>query len=714
MKEIGGILVGVILLTINGLSQTTFQKAYVQEAGDVKIFDAIETSDGGYAMAGLHGAPGSEVAMLTKLNCQAEVEWSHSFGSASSVQNIHIRLLETGDQHLVMVNTAGDYFSNSQDVIVVKSALDGTTAWQRRYGGTGNDVGNGIIQTADGTYVICGNTSAYGSDAGSAYEDAFVMKIDPDGNVLWSTTIGNSDAYDGAYSVDEDPLTGRIVAGGRMIVNGTFYSMIATLDGSGQLQWVRAYGADNHGTFGYAVKVDSGGNYLLAGSTTLLGADFTAYSDPFMIKAEPVAGDTLWSRVYPPTDDLFDNASGIVLGSGGEYIMSVATASYGAFTTGFVPNKHALYAISGDGVLNQARIYNTGGSHYPFVRNTNDGGVLISGFSNQYTVPCCNFQPLLIKTDGALTSGCNENDVTGYTNTEFAAWQVASPTVVTDTGFDATPFTSSGDVGFTAINTLCESVSGLIAAFEWNGECANDTISFFDLSTGNIDSWLWDFGNGQSSTEQNPTVVFDNDAIYNVTLTVSNTCESASITEEVTILFSPTADGGPDVEIVEGEEAELGGDPTGPTSADFLWFPQETLDNPTIPNPDAFPEVTTYYTVTVTMPNGCSSLDSVLVIVLEKPPVDTSGSLFVPTVFSPNNDGTNDLLWVYGGPFIAYSIEIFNRWGEKVFESDDQFKPWDGKYRGTDCQVGAYYYSLLIRAPNGDESRKTGNITIFR
>lgn len=715
MKNLIASAFGAILLVNSVFSQSTFQRTYGLAGADLMVFDAIETSDGGMAMAGLYIGSEGEVAMLVKLDCLGAVAWTRACGVAGADHNTHIRIMETSDQRLVMVNTTGNFLANTQDVVLTVSALDGSPLWQRSYGGSGNDAGNGIMQSADGNYVVCGNTGAYGTDAGTAYEDAFVMKIDAGGNVLWSVTLGNAAVNDGAFSLDEDMASGNLLVGGRMTANGSTYAMLASVSGTGTVQWVKGYGADNHATTGFAVRVDYDGQYLLAGSSTLAGSDYTAATDPFLIKVAPATGDTLWTRLYAPSDAGPDHASGIALAAdSSSYILSVATASYAAFTSGEIPDKHALFATGTDGMLMAATLYNAGGSLYPHVRSTADGGVLLSGYSNQYTEPCCHFQPLLVKTDAALQSGCNEGAVTAETGYAWGAWNVIAPTLETGTGFTAVEFSGEGVLSFPTAQTLCENPPGLLAAFEWEGNCAGDSISFFDLSTGNVDQWLWDFGNGQTSTAQNPKVVFGSHATYEVTLTLSNSCQSVSATEEVVILFSPAADAGPDWQIVEGNETELGGNPTGPTSASFQWFPPQSLDNPNIQNPDAFPDITTQYQVLVTMPNGCSALDSVMVIVIEKPPVDTSGSLFVPTVFSPNNDGTNDLLWVFGGPFTAFSIEIFNRWGELVFESDDQFKAWDGKFRGTDCQIGAYYFSLLVRTPNGTESRKTGNITLFR
>jgi gliding motility-associated-like protein len=95
------------------------------------------------------------------------------------------------------------------------------------------------------------------------------------------------------------------------------------------------------------------------------------------------------------------------------------------------------------------------------------------------------------------------------------------------------------------------------------------------------------------------------------------------------------------------------------------------------------------------------------------PPVDTVMSQ-VPMAFSPNGDGNNDILYVYGGPMISMSFDIYDRWGEKMFSSTSQDIGWDGNYNGRKASSGVYVYTLRAVFSDGETSNTKGTITLVR
>lgn len=86
----------------------------------------------------------------------------------------------------------------------------------------------------------------------------------------------------------------------------------------------------------------------------------------------------------------------------------------------------------------------------------------------------------------------------------------------------------------------------------------------------------------------------------------------------------------------------------------------------------------------------------------------------VPTGFTPNGDGHNDLLFVKGGPFKAMKFRVYNNWGEKIFETEDQLKGWDGTKDGKDQPVGVYVWTLEVDLYNNRTVRKNGDVTLMR
>ncbi|MEW6469817.1 MAG: gliding motility-associated C-terminal domain-containing protein [Bacteroidota bacterium] len=89
-------------------------------------------------------------------------------------------------------------------------------------------------------------------------------------------------------------------------------------------------------------------------------------------------------------------------------------------------------------------------------------------------------------------------------------------------------------------------------------------------------------------------------------------------------------------------------------------------------------------------------------------------NLYVPNAFTPNGDGINDLFGAKGDGIIEYSIQIFNRWGELVFESSDINKQWDGTYKGQIAETGAYAYSITAYGEKTNRISKSGTVTLIQ
>ncbi|MFA5541522.1 MAG: gliding motility-associated C-terminal domain-containing protein, partial [Bacteroidales bacterium] len=89
-------------------------------------------------------------------------------------------------------------------------------------------------------------------------------------------------------------------------------------------------------------------------------------------------------------------------------------------------------------------------------------------------------------------------------------------------------------------------------------------------------------------------------------------------------------------------------------------------------------------------------------------------NIFVANIFTPNGDGKNDILRVEGDFIENIYFAIFDRWGEKVFETKDKNKGWDGKHRGKECIQGVYYYRLEVECEKGKTYFGSGDVTLVR
>ena len=184
--------------------------------------------------------------------------------------------------------------------------------------------------------------------------------------------------------------------------------------------------------------------------------------------------------------------------------------------------------------------------------------------------------------------------------------------------------------------------------------------------------------------------------VYYVALT-NGSCESARQAVPVTILPLPEITSTPEITIRLGEKTTL--EATGGVS--YKWKPATNLSDPQSARPVAQPEETTVYTVTATSADGCTSSAQVTVKVLLE--------LIIPTAISPNGDGVNETWEIINiNRYPDARVQIFDRWGGKVYESIGYQNNWNGTRQGKTLPVGTYFYVITLNAA----SKLTGPLSI--
>lgn len=240
------------------------------------------------------------------------------------------------------------------------------------------------------------------------------------------------------------------------------------------------------------------------------------------------------------------------------------------------------------------------------------------------------------------------------------------------------------------------------------GFCAGTCIGFTDNSTGTPTGWNWQFPGAtpSSSTSQNPTnICFNTAGTYTIVLIVNNAFGTDTSFSTVTVGSPPTADAGAAVSIAIGNQTTLTA--TGGTGT-YSWSPSNGLGSPNSASTTASPTVTTTYTVTFTDANGCSDSDTVTVQVIE------AYGIFIPSAFSPNDDGANDMLFCYGAGIKSMEFVVFDRFGEKVFESKSVNDGWDGTFRGKPMSSGIYAYYCTAEFFDGSSKQLKGDVSLVR
>ena len=162
--------------------------------------------------------------------------------------------------------------------------------------------------------------------------------------------------------------------------------------------------------------------------------------------------------------------------------------------------------------------------------------------------------------------------------------------------------------------------------------------------------------------------------------------------------------------IFKGEQVQLNA--TQNQGYSYNWSPIDLISNPIISNPTSTPLQNIIFTVIVKDTNYCINEDTVSVSVLEYE-CDLK-QIFIPNAFSPNGDGINDELKVRSAILKTMNLEIYDRWGNKVFESNDINYGWNGKFKGQIEPAEVYGYIFSGECLQGEKITSKGNVTLLR
>jgi gliding motility-associated-like protein len=237
--------------------------------------------------------------------------------------------------------------------------------------------------------------------------------------------------------------------------------------------------------------------------------------------------------------------------------------------------------------------------------------------------------------------------------------------------------------------------------------CSGESINFTSSGGG---TYTWDGPVSYNSNLQNP--VIDPASVANsgtYTLTVNNGGCTDTAQVNVVVTATPSADAGTDATIELGTSLTLDG--SGGTA--FNWTPAAGLSCTNCENPVATPVMTTTYCLE-TSNGSCTSNDCVTITV--KTPCNVNDALGVPNAFSPNGDGNNDEFCLQGWSecMDQFSVLIFDRWGEKMFEGYEADFCWDGTFRGKTLDPAVFVYFINATFSTGESIVKKGNISIIR
>ncbi|MFB6305557.1 MAG: gliding motility-associated C-terminal domain-containing protein, partial [Flavobacteriales bacterium] len=311
--------------------------------------------------------------------------------------------------------------------------------------------------------------------------------------------------------------------------------------------------------------------------------------------------------------------------------------------------------------------------------------------------------PVSITVDSIIDASCP--------NTEDGEAQIS-----VSGGTPGYNYTWEGPSGFTADSQDIKGFPGKynVAVTDTNGCAARDTITIDtvtvviadageDVEVCNGEGPVTLVGSGGTSfewidTSDNSIISNDDSVEVNpqenteyLFITENGVCSDTDTITVITLPL-PDADAGDNATITSDDIISIGGSPTGPSGSTFNWEPNTEIDDTTLANPSVSPDSTVEYIVQV-----------------------TDSRIQFPDGFSPNGDGTNDEWVIKNKDFFPFmEVEIYNRWGQRLYHSKGYDEPWDGTYNNEPVPAGTYYYVIHLNDNTVDKQVYTGPITILR
>ncbi len=278
-----------------------------------------------------------------------------------------------------------------------------------------------------------------------------------------------------------------------------------------------------------------------------------------------------------------------------------------------------------------------------------------------------------------------------------------------DVTLEATNANGSNDSTFSGYISVVKCVPPVADFYTLDSAiCQDNCIQFINNSPGSLNyQWVFQGASPSSSTDPNPdSICYPDTGVFPVLLIVSNLYGSDTLYKMyIDVNSYPWVNAGVDQTINIGESAALSATGSGMY---YFWSPDTNLSCTFCQSTFANPETSTEYVVRAEDENHCPAWDTIMVI------VENNVFLGVPDAFSPNNDGSNDILYVLGGGIKTIDFEIFNRYGQKVYKSRSIQEGWDGTFKGKPENPGVFVYHLLVTFKTGEIRELKGNVTLIR
>lgn len=698
-------------------------------------------------------------------------------------------------------------YMNGSDIIISKLNTAGTNLLASTFiGGSDNDGlniaaglnynyaddfrGEIVIDGADNVYVASSTLSNDFPVTGGAFQnslsgnqDGCVFKLSSNLNtLLWSSYIGGS-LDDAAYSLQFSTTGDVLITGGTESVNfpttpggllnanqGMADGWVSKINNTATNILASTYLGTADYDQSYFVQLDSANNVYVVGQTegNYPISSTNVYSNPnsgqFLHKLDPNLGSTVFSTSFGTSSGEIDIALSAFLVNECNYIF---ISGWGGTVNSFNGGP-AFSTTNGLPITPGAVQSSTDGSdYYLMLLSENADTLLYSTFFGGNS------------SNDHVDGGTSRFDKKGivYQAVCSSCGSATSDFPTTAGSWSTTDNSPNCNLGVFKIDlTSLDADAELYAGPEY---CLGDSVKFQNLSTGGI-SFVWDFGDGNTSNAYEPTHYYSQPGIYNVALIILDnvTClindtdyvqvtikdpqiqirpdTAVCIGDEITLwasggenhlwspssyvnnpssdtttvivmeqttynlyvesdgcildlsvnvdtLVRPTVNLGDDIKADWGTVVQL----LSNSNATNYWYtPINGLSCSTCPNPKVTSKESVTYYLTVQGANGCYNYDTINIIY--------DGAIYLPNSFTPDGDGINDIFYAFGKDIIEFEMYIFNRWGQKMFYTNDMSIGWDGTFEGNLVQTESYVWKVRFKDTVGKSGEMYGTVTLLK
>jgi len=340
-----------------------------------------QTTDGGFIIVGATQSFGNGFydIFLIKCNSYGEEVWSQTFGGSEYDEGRSIQ--QTSDGGFIIVGITESFGSGNYDVWLVKTDAQGIEEWSRTFGDDGRDVGNSVQETADGGYIIAGETQI-GTDG------LWLIKTNSEGNEVWNHIFNSGmNGDDGGNAVQQTSDGGYIITGFKGFNFDSGQVWLIKADSMGIEEWSTEFGGSRN-DYGTSIQKTADGGFIVAGTQSSWN---NQSFDIWLIKTNN-QGDEEWNQIFYVSQH--DYGHEVQQTADGGFIVAGVTLSYGYDTE----EDALLVKFDSEGEKEWDRAY--GGSAFDgaySVLQTTDGGYALTGITQSFGNG--NHDVWLLKTD---------------------------------------------------------------------------------------------------------------------------------------------------------------------------------------------------------------------------------------------------------------------------------------------------------------------------